>query len=293
MKNTLDQLKHLLVKTEQADRMKKPAAPAEISAWEKQHNMPIPEEIKAFLLFSDGLDYGMELIQVRPLNRIIHSEYSAIVPDGWLKLGSLLYGSADLVSDENGVLSVYDKMGADDNRLRKFSLKSWIEDQVFAYIENDSIRKTLDYVRILLEKAGMADTIHASASVQEMSEWEKQHNAVIPEEIKEFLQFSDGFQYRWGALDISSLDQIRFVKNWDNVPDGWLNLGSIIGDGAYLVSDENGILFLADHENHAEPLRRFSIKAWIEDHILEMIEEDGDVDRAVLLIESGVWRSLG
>lgn len=292
MKETLNRLGYLLEKTGQADRKKKPTEPEEISAWEKKHNVSIPVEIKEFLLFSNGFEYGMELIRINPLNNIFLSEYSKIVPDGWLKLGSILYGSADLVSDENGILSIYDRSVFDDNQLRKFSLKSWIEDQVFEYIENDSISKTLDYLRIILEKAGMANNINEPAADQEINEWEKKHNAVIPEEIKAFLQFSNGFQYGWGALDISSLDKIKFVKNWAIVPDGWLSLGSIIGDGAYLVSDEKGNLFLADHENHDDLLRKFSLKAWIEDHVLEMIEEDGDVDRNILLIELGVWRSL-
>lgn len=292
MKKTLDRLGYLLEKTGQADQMKKSATPEEISEWEKEHNVPIPEEIKEFLLFSNGFEYGMELIRINPLNRIFLSEYSKIVPDGWLKLGSILYGTADLVSDENGVLSIYDRSGVDDNRLKEFSLKSWIEDQVFEYIENDSISKTLDYLRILLEKAGIANNINEPATDQEIKKWEKEHNAVIPKEMKAFLQFSNGFQYGWGTLDISSLDAIKFVKNWDTVPDGWLSLGSIIGDGAYLVSDEKGDLFLADHENHDDPLRKFSLKAWIEDHVLEMIEEDVEEDRNILLIELGVWRSL-
>lgn len=292
MKKTLDRLRCLLEKTGQADQMNKPAAPEEISEWEKKHNVPIPEEIKEFLLFSNGFEYGMELIRINPLNRIFLSEYSEIVPDGWLKLGSILYGTADLVSDENGVLSIYDRGSVDDNRLKNFSLKSWVEDQVFEYIENDSISKTLDYVRNVLEKASIADNINEPVTDQEINEWEKKHNAVIPKEIKAFLQFSNGFQYGWGTLDISSLDEITFVKNWDTVPDGWLSLGSIIGDGAYLVSDENGDLFLADHENHDNPLRKFSLKAWIEDHVLEMIEEEAEVDRNILLIELGVWRSL-
>lgn len=292
MKKTLDRLRCLLEKTGQVDQTNKPASPKEISEWEKKHNFPIPEEIKEFLLFSNGFKYGMELIRINPLNNIFPSEYSKIVPDGWLKLGSILYGSADIVSDENGILSIYDRSVVNDNQLREFSLKSWIEDQVFEYIENDSISKTLDYLRIILEKAGIANNINETATEQEINEWEKKHNAVIPEEIKAFLQFSNGFQYSWGALYISSLDEIKFVKNWAIVPDGWLSLGSIIGDGAYLVSDENGNLFLDDHENHDNLLRKFSLKAWIEDHILEMIEEDGEVDRTILLIESGVWRSL-
>ena len=45
-----------------------------------------------------------------------------------------------------------------------------------------------------------------------------------------------------GSLVIFPLNEIKFITNWDSVPDGWLFLGSVIGDGAYLVSDEKGDL---------------------------------------------------
>lgn len=140
------------------------------------------------------------------------------------------------------------------------------------------MKTTLDKLKLLLEKAGIFDNINPPVSIKDIVEWENRNNAIIPEEINAFLQFSDGFEYGWGAIVIFPLKKIKIVKNWDSVPDGWLSLGSIIGDGAYLVSNENGDLFLADHENHDEPLRKFSLKEWLENRIFERIEEDYDIE---------------
>ena len=292
MKGTLDKLRFLLKNSGQEGIIKKPATPAEISEREKKYNSPIPEEIKDFLMFSNGFDYGMELITLRSVNMVFPSEYSRVVPDGWLEFGTLLYGSADLVSDGNGVLFVHDRCRDDDNKLREFSLKSWMEEQFFEYVENDSINKPLYYIKKVLEKAGITNKLNAPASAQNIAEWERNNNALIPAEIKEVLKFSNGFRYGIAAIEVSSLEEIKFVKNWDIVPDGWINLGSVIGDGAYLVSDGKGELFLADHENHDEPLRKLSLKVWIENHILEMVEEDCDTDRRDMLVELGLWQPL-
>ena len=292
MKGTLDKLRFLLKNSGQEGIIKKPATPAEISEREKKYNSPIPEEIKEFLMFSNGFDYGMELITLRSVNMVFPSEYSRVVPDGWLEFGTLLYGSADLVSDGNGVLFVHDRCRDDDNKLREFSLKSWMEEQFFEYVENDSINKPLYYIKKVLEKAGITNKLNAPASAQNIAEWERNNNALIPAEIKEVLKFSNGFRYGIAAIEVSSLEEIKFVKNWDIVPDGWINLGSVIGDGAYLVSDGKGELFLADHENHDEPLRKLSLKVWIENHILEMVEEDCDTDRRDMLVELGLWQPL-
>ena len=291
MIHTLERLRALLEKTGQTDRINSPVLPEDISAWETKHGVPIPEEICAFLLFSDGICCGMELINLRSLNSIFPSQYSRIVPHGWYMFGSLYYGSADLVSDENGRLFVSDRCGC-DQKLKEFSLKAWINDCLFPYLVDDGIGKTLGYMRMLLEQADLTDRIQQPVSVQDISDWEALHHAVLPEEIRAFLQFSDGFQYRWGALDIIPLQEIDEIDGWDIVPDGWYSIGSVIGDGAELVSDPNGCLFLADHENHDETLRRISLKSWIEDYILEELEEDADADRCEVLITSGIWKPL-
>ena len=136
------------------------------------------------------------------------------------------------------------------------------------------MKETLEKMKKLLKQAGKEKTIQPPTTKEDISEWENQNNTLIPDEIKEFLLFSDGFIYGWGTLVIYALRDIEFVKDWDSVPDGWLNLGSIIGDGAELVSDRKGTLFLADHENYNDPLCEFSLKSWIEEQVCVRIEED-------------------
>ncbi len=140
------------------------------------------------------------------------------------------------------------------------------------------MKSTLAKLKDLLEKADLSNKIRNSISLQDIIEWEKTHNAIIPEEIKDFLQFSNGFEYGWGSLVIFPLNEIKFITNWDSVPDGWLFLGSVIGDGAYLVSDEKGDLYLDDHENPYERLRKISLKRWIEKHTIIRIEEEYGVE---------------
>ena len=131
----------------------------------------------------------------------------------------------------------------------------------------------LDELREALEKAKLTNRLNPPASPEAIADWERTHGAVIPDEIKEFLQFSDGFEYGWGSIRIYPLKKIGFVRGWDNVPDGWLDLGSIIGDGAYLVGRPDGTLFLADHESRP-PLMEYSLKEWLDDSIIPSIEED-------------------
>ena len=140
------------------------------------------------------------------------------------------------------------------------------------------MKSTLEKLKVLLEKAGISNKINSSIPFQEIIEWEKTHNTIIPEEIKDFLQFSNGFEYGWGSIVVFPLNRIKFIANWDSVPDGWLFLGSVIGDGAYLVSDANGNLYLDDYENYSQCLRRISLKEWIEEHIIISIEEEYGVE---------------
>ena len=67
------------------------------------------------------------------------------------------------------------------------------------------MKTTLDKLKLLLEKAVISDKLNPPASINDIVEWENIHNAVIPEEIKEFLQFSDGFEYGWGTIVVFPL----------------------------------------------------------------------------------------
>ena len=137
------------------------------------------------------------------------------------------------------------------------------------------MNKILEELKEALEKAKMTNRLNPPASPEAIADWERTNGAIIPDEIKEFLQFSNGFEYGWGSIRIYPLGKIRLVRGWDSVPDGWLDLGSIIGDGAYLVGRPDGTLFLADHESRP-PLREYSVMEWIEQTVIESIYEDID-----------------
>ena len=137
------------------------------------------------------------------------------------------------------------------------------------------MQKVLDELKEALEKAKKTHLLNPPAAAEDIAGWERSHKAIIPDEIKQFLMFSNGFEYGWGCVRILPLDEISFIKGWDNTPDGWLDLGSIIGDGAELVCDEKGNLWLSDHESRP-PLREYSIKEWIQDQVIESIYEDID-----------------
>ena len=135
------------------------------------------------------------------------------------------------------------------------------------------MNKILEELKEALEKAKLTNRLNPPASPEAIADWERTHGAIIPGEIKEFLMFSNGFEYGWGSIRIYPLGKIRLVRGWDSVPDGWLDLGSIIGDGAYLVGRPDGTLFLADHESRP-PLGEYSLKEWLNDSIIPSIEED-------------------
>ena len=135
------------------------------------------------------------------------------------------------------------------------------------------MKKTLEELKDVLTRANKTGLIEPPAAPEDIAAWESEHGAVIPDEIKEFLRFSNGFEYGWGSIRIRPLGKIRFIKGWDGVPDGWLDLGSIIGDGAYLVGRPDGTLFLCDHESRPM-LEEYSLKEWLTNSIIPSIEED-------------------
>ena len=140
------------------------------------------------------------------------------------------------------------------------------------------MKAVLDKLKNALDTAGAVQFLEPAAEPETIAEWESEKNAVLPAEIKEFLQFSNGFEYGMNFM-VFPLGRIRIIRDWVGVPDGWLHLGQLIGDGCYIVSDENGELYKCDHESRPmlEKFPRERFAEWIEDHVLESIYEDYDV----------------
>lgn len=138
------------------------------------------------------------------------------------------------------------------------------------------MEKILGKLNDALEKAGLTDRLSPPAAPEAVAEWEREHNAVLPAEIKGFLRFSNGFEYGMNFM-VFPLSRIKVINNWVGVPDGWLHIGQLIGDGCYIVSDEKGRL--ARYDTEARPLLSdLDLEKWIEDHVLEELYEDYDID---------------
>ena len=140
------------------------------------------------------------------------------------------------------------------------------------------MKAILDRLKSDLEKAGATQYLETPATPEMIAGWETENNAVLPAEIKEFLLFSNGFEYGMNFM-VFPLERIDIIRNWAGVPDGWLHLGQLIGDGCYIVSDEKGTLYRCDHESRPmlEEFPREKFARWIEDHVLERIYEDYDL----------------
>ena len=138
------------------------------------------------------------------------------------------------------------------------------------------MKKTLEELKTLLEKAHMTGKLNPPATPEAIADRELSLGVPIPDEIKEFLQFSDGFE-----LDVNfrvfPLAEIKVIDSWVNIPAGWLYLGDLIGDGCHMVSDESGRLLCLDTEC-APLLSDLSLANWLEDRIFERIEENIDED---------------
>ncbi|SDA22136.1 hypothetical protein SAMN02910447_02156 [Ruminococcus sp. YE71] len=138
------------------------------------------------------------------------------------------------------------------------------------------MKEILDRLKNVLEKAGLTDRLHSPATEEEISAWETSHGKRLPDEIKDFLRMSNGFEHCWN-FNVYPLEKIKVIEGVKGVPDGWLNLGWLIGDGCYIVSDENGRLIRCDCESRP-PLSELDLAKWIEDHVIEGIYEDYDID---------------
>ncbi len=138
------------------------------------------------------------------------------------------------------------------------------------------MQKVLEELKELLEKAKMTNKLNPPATPEQIAERERSLGAIIPDEIKEFLQFSDGFEPDVN-FRVFPLADIKVITHWTNIPAGWLYLGDLIGDGCYMVSDENGRLIRCDTE--CPPfLSDLSLADWLRDRIFERIEENIDED---------------
>ena len=96
-------------------------------------------------------------------------------------------------------------------------------------------------------------------TAEKIENWERLHNAVLPEEYKEFLLLSDGLRsYIFGG-ELFSLANIKqcpyeeieeFFEETEelfNEKKDYFIIGNYIGDGSMLLCDSNGNFYELDH----------------------------------------------
>jgi len=90
------------------------------------------------------------------------------------------------------------------------------------------------------------------ATSEQIENWERIHNAVLPKEYKEFLLLSNGLvSYIFGG-ELFSLDDIipcpvEAIEEYSEESTDYFIIGNYIGDGSMLLCDRNGNFYELDH----------------------------------------------
>lgn len=129
-----------------------------------------------------------------------------------------------------------------------------------------SVKEIFEDMRVLadiLEEYAI-DTVKfpKGIEIEKIEEWEQRNNMKLPQEYKEFIILADGFRY--GTTQILPLDKVELVA----VPDefkGYYMLGSYVGDGSLVLSDEHGDFYYGDH---AFGIKKAEFSKFLEDDIL-------------------------
>lgn len=96
------------------------------------------------------------------------------------------------------------------------------------------------------------EEMYPPATVEQIEKWERLHNAVLPEEYKEFLLLSDGMRsYIFGG-ELFSLNEIiqypsEEIEEYLDEQKDYFIIGNYIGDGSDLLCDREGNFYECDH----------------------------------------------
>lgn len=140
-----------------------------------------------------------------------------------------------------------------------------------------NIKEMYDDIVILadvLEENGI-DTFEFpnGISEEEIKAWEERYGIRLPQSYKEFLTLSNGFRKQ--GEEIFSLDRISKIE----IPEmlkGYYAIGSYIGDGSMLLSDDKGNFYYGDHVSGVESatFEEF-VEHWIIDGMKEDLKDNG------------------
>lgn len=104
--------------------------------------------------------------------------------------------------------------------------------------------------------------------IEKIKEWEQGNAVKLPQGYKDFIVLANGFNYR--GTQILPLERIEQVE----VPEkfkGCYMLGSFIGDGFLILSDEQGNFYCGDHVFGVE---KEDLYKFLNDNVLDYMIDD-------------------
>jgi hypothetical protein len=106
------------------------------------------------------------------------------------------------------------------------------------------------------------------AAEEEISAWEEENSAKIPESYKEWLRLTNGCEIRNG---FETFYGIHDIKKQSFLPDDLFEIGSVVGDGELVCfSEATGKILRFDHGH----LTEFGSFADILEWVIQTLEED-------------------
>ena len=106
------------------------------------------------------------------------------------------------------------------------------------------VTELLNKMKVLCNMNGGEDTFSEPVSKERISEWERENNATLCDELKEFYLFSNGIDLRiyFSTFSICKLEELSFkeggVLGYDS-SENFMEIGSFVGDGSVLCIDRN------------------------------------------------------
>lgn len=90
------------------------------------------------------------------------------------------------------------------------------------------------------------------ATAEQIENWERIYNAVLPEEYKEFLLLSDGLVSDIFSGEMFALDDIlrcpyEETEEYSDEKKDYFIIGNYIGDGSMLLCDRDGNFYKLNH----------------------------------------------
>lgn len=104
--------------------------------------------------------------------------------------------------------------------------------------------------------------------IKKIEEWEQRNNMKLPQGYKDFIVLANGFRY--GTTKILPLEKVEMVA----IPDGFKGyymIGSYIGDGSLVLSDEKGDFYYGDH---AFGIKKVEFSKFLQDDILAYMKDE-------------------